>query len=255
MRALRRLSVAALLLFASAESARASAIVKRERVPSGVLEQSWTPGFGLPNTLNAAILDAANAAFANPSGDHTVGVLANAAPDSGGLALACTDVNGLNDYQWEGWFFTGAGDTRRGIILRANPANGFQDGYQLVINAGLFTVAFRKLVLGAPTTLGSWTANTFPGGIPQVNTWHHMKVSAIGNAFHCWFDDYELTGGTAIVDATDPILSGWVGVYNFRFDLGGVPVYYDDLTLSEFDPTPTHAASWGEIKSRYRSGR
>lgn len=244
------------LLFSLSFTAPARAVVlKQERVPLGVLEQSWTPGFGLPNTLNAAILDIANPAYANPSGDHTVGVLTNASPDSGGLALACTDANGANDYDWEGWFFTGAGDTRRGLVLRANPANGFQDCYQLVINAGLFTIALRKLVLGAPTTLGSWTANILPGGVPQQNTWHHLKVSAVGNALRCWFDDFELTGGTPIVDGTNPLTTGWVGVYNFRFDLGQVPVYYDDLTLSGDTITDARLQTWGAVKTRYRGAR
>lgn len=232
-----------------------AAVLKQERVPGGILEQAWMPGFGLPNTLNAAILDGSSPAYANPSGDHTVGVLANASPDSGGLALACTDVYGASDYDWEGWFFTGAGDTRRGLVLRANLSNGFQDCYQFVINSGLFTIALRKLVAGAPTTLGSWTANVLPGGIPQQNTWHHLKVSAAGNALRCYFDGFELTGGTAIVDATDPLTSGWVGVYNFRFDLGQVPVYWDDLTLSGEAVTPTQLQTWGEVKARYRGGR
>jgi len=248
---LRHLVIALVLGSTLATSAQA-AVVKQERVPSGVLEQTWTPGFNQPNTLNAAVLTGADPAYANPSGDHTVGFLTNASPDSGGLALACTDVNGQADYDWEGWFFTGAGDTRRGLVLRANPSNQFQDCYQFVINSGLFTIAFRKLVAGAPTTLASWTANLLPGGVPQQNTWHHLKVSAAGNGFRCWFDGFELTGGTPIVDATSPLLTGWVGVYNFRFDLGGVQVYWDDLTLSVGGATPAHVGTWGEIKARYR---
>jgi hypothetical protein len=246
------IALLAVALFPVAASAAPAAVIEQERVPSGILELTWSPGFGLPNTLNAAILDASDPAYANPSGDHTVGVLANAAPDSGGLALACTDTGTLADYDWEGWFFTGAGNTRRGLVLRANAANGFQDCYQLVINAGLFQIVFRKLVLGAPTTLGSWTANILPGGVPAQNTWHHLKVSAVGNAFRCWFDDYELTQGTPIVDASSPLLSGWAGVYNFRFDLGQVPVYFDDLTLSGGGATPARVVSWGEMKARYR---
>jgi hypothetical protein len=41
-------------------------------------------------------------------------------------------------------------------------------------------------------------------------------------------------------------------VYNFRFDLGQVPVYFDDLTLSGGGATPARAVSWGEMKARYR---
>ena len=101
----------------------------------------------------------------------------------------------------------------------------------------------------APTTLGTWFSNTFPGGSPQVNTWHHMKVVAVGSTFRCYWDGYELTS-SPIVDAA--IASGWVGVYNFRFDLGRLPFYVDDLILDGINVTPTAATTWGELKTRYR---
>ena len=81
-----------------------------------------------------------------------------------------------------------------------------------------------------------------------VNTWHHMKVVAVGNTFRCYWDGYELTT-TPIVDATIP--TGWVGVYNFRFDIGNIPFYVDDLILDGLGATPAARASWGELKNRY----
>ena len=48
------------------------------------------------------------------------------------------------------------------------------------------------------------------------------------------------------------LATGWVGMYNFRFDLGGVPVYFDDALLSESTPTATVRQTWGELKARYR---
>ena len=60
---LRILIPAAILL--SATSALALDI-KQERVPGGVLEQTWVPGFGVPRTLQAAILSAVDPAYANP---------------------------------------------------------------------------------------------------------------------------------------------------------------------------------------------
>ena len=63
----------------------------------------------------------------------------------------------------------------------------------------------------------------------------------------------ELTGGTTITEATAPYLTGWVGLYNFRFDLGLVPVYFDGAILSVEDgPTPAQSQTWGAVKARYR---
>jgi len=88
----------------------AGAGVREEHVTGGVLNLVWVPGLTLPNgdvlpnVMNAAILDPADPAYANPSGDHTVGVATNsAAPDSGGAILTCTEPAGLADYSWEAW--------------------------------------------------------------------------------------------------------------------------------------------------------
>jgi len=75
----------------------------------------------------------------------------------------------------------------------------------------------------------------------------------MNNGFQCFWDDFELTGGIPIIDMSAPVLTtGWVGAYNFRFDLGDIPVYFDDLILNEAGPTPTHKASWGALKALYR---
>ena len=236
----------------------ASAGVREEHVTGGVLDLVWKPGLvlpngdPLPNVMNAAILDPGHPAYANPSGDHTVGVATNSfAPDSGGVILTCTDPAGLSDYTWEAWMFTGDGNTRRGLVVRADPGNVFQSCYQFVIQSGLFQLNFRKLINQAPTTLATWFASSLPGGSVPTNTWHHLKVEAIGNVFRCWWDDTELTApplGTPILDASLP--TGWVGAYNFRFDLGQIPVYFDDMILNGF-PTATRPMSWGRLKALY----
>ncbi len=79
-----------------------------------------------------------------------------------------------------------------------------------------------------------------------------MKVEAAGNAFRCWWDNTEVTAGNPIVDTNGPLLSGFVGVYNFRFDLGNVPVYFDDLVLSAPLVVPARNSTWGALKSKYR---
>src|SRR5262249_22599892 len=158
----------------------------------------------------------------------------SAAPDSGGIILTATDPSGMSDYDWEGYLFTGAGNTRRGLVVRADPSNGFQSHYQLTIRSGLLVVDFRKFVNGAPTSLGTWFTSSLPGGIPTTNTWHSMRIEAQGNRFWCFWDG-TLLNPTAIVDGD--LAGGWVGVYNFRFDLGGVPVLFDDLVLSNDAPT------------------
>lgn len=242
-------TVAALLLVAPAASALT---LKQERVPAGVLEQTWDPGFGVGRTFQPLTLDVADPAFANPSGDHTVAVLTNNDIGLGGIAVAATDPLGASDYSFEGWVFTGAGNTRRGLILRADPTNGFQTFYQLVINPGLFQLRFRKFVAGAPLPdLASWFLNTLPAGVPQANSWHHLQVIAVGNQFRVFFDHLEMTT-LPIVDATSPILTGWVGAYNFSASTGEVPVYFDDLKLDISQPVANRTTSWGAVKKLFQ---
>lgn len=223
-----------------------------ERVPGGVLNQpDWQDGFGLGRTFQPLTLSPTDPAYANPSGDHTVAVLTNNDVNLGGLAEAAKGFP-CPDYYWSGYFFTGAGNTRRGLVVRADSTNGYQSFYQLVVNAGLFQLRFRKFVNGSPLPdLASWFLNTLPGGVPQVNTWHHMMISAQGNQFRCWFDGIEMTTAP-IVDNANPLLRGGVGAYNFSASIGEVPVYFDDLLLEGDVATPVRHATWGEVKKRFR---
>lgn len=220
-----------------------------EHVTGGVLDLVWVPGFDVVNNLEPLTLTPADPAYANPSGDHTVGAFFNAVPDSGGIALPGTDPQGASDYIWEAWIFTGSGDSRRGLVVRADPSNDFASCYQFVIQAGLLQMNFRKLVDGVPTTLGTWFTTSTPGGLPSTNTWHHMKVIAEGSSFRCFWDEFELTA-SPIVDSDHA--TGWVGVYNFRFDVSGIRVLVDDLVL-----TPTlvnvQQKSWTGIKNLYKN--
>ena len=243
-----------LSLHAAVAAAATCSPIKQERVPGGVLEQTWLPGFGVGRSFTPLVLPTGDPAIPNPSGDNTVAVLQNNDISLGGIAACATDPNGTADYCWESDFFTGAGNTRRGLILRADPTNGFQTFYQFVINAGLFQIRFRKFVNGAPlaTDLGSWFANVLPAGVPTVNSWHHLRVDATANSFNCYFDGTKLNA-SPIVDATDPILTGWVGAYNFSASVGEVPAYFDDLDLSCPDqPTAARGATWGALKKLYR---
>jgi hypothetical protein len=244
---------AGLLLLALTSAVAQAVVVKQERVPGGALELTWLPGFGVGRTFTPLTLPAGDPAIPNPSGDNTVAVLQNNDISLGGIAACATDPNGYADYCWEADFFTGAGDTRRGLILRADPTDGFQTFYQFVINPGLFQIRFRKFVAGAPIVpdIASWFATVLPAGVPTANSWHHMKVVAIGNQFDCYFDGFKLNTAP-IVDATDPILTGWVGAYNFSASVGEVPVYFDDLTLTVGGPTATRGATWGALKKLYR---
>jgi hypothetical protein len=255
-----RTTAVTLALCLAAGTAAASAIglpivVKEEKVTGGALDQVWLPGFGVGRSFTALTLPAGDPAIPSPTGDNTVAVLQNVATDLGGIAETVTDPQGNNDYLWEGDFFTGAGNTRRGLIIRANAqADGFQSFYQFVINAGLFVIRFRKFVNGAPIVpdLGSWNAIPALPAVPAQNTWHHMKVMARGNEFRCFFDGTELTAGTPIVDTTTPILSGWVGAYNFSATVGEVPVYFDNLKLTIDGATPARKTSWSRVKELYR---
>ena len=242
-----------LLMLALTSAAAHAVVIKEERVPGGALEQTWIPGFGVGRSFTPLTLSGADPAIPNPSGDNTVAVLQNIDINLGGIAACATDPNGYADYTWEADFFTGAGDTRRGLILRADPSNGLQTFYQFVINAGLFTIRFRKFVAGAPVVpdLASWPATVLPAGVPTTNSWHHLRVDAFQNTFDCWFDGVKLNA-TPIVDATAPILTGWVGAYNFSASVGEVPVYFDSMKLSFPGATPTHGKTWAALKRLYK---
>src|SRR5512139_783336 len=105
---------AALLLCASA--ARADSILE-EHVTGGALDRVWVNGFDTSNNMQPLTLSSGDPAWANPSGDHTVAAAVNALPDSGGLIVTVTDPQGVKDYKWDAWVFTGAGDSRRGLIV------------------------------------------------------------------------------------------------------------------------------------------
>jgi hypothetical protein len=247
----KTLCLASLLALASAAATNAATIVE-EHVPGGDTQLVWLTGFNTNRMLIGGVLDPSNPAYANPSGDHTVGVLTTAITDSGGIALSCTDPQGQADYTWDGWMFTGDGNSRRGLILRADPTNNFQSSYQFVLYAGMAQLSFRKLINQTPTPLRSWIGPQIPGGIPAVNTWHHLKVEAIANGFRCWWDDVELTAGNPIIDASSPLLTGFVGTYNFRFDISNITAYFDDLVLTTETPVPARTTSWGTLKAAYR---
>lgn len=258
---LRHVTTAILLVAVSAAAAAAATnatpAFKQERVPGGTLEQYWAPGFGVGRIFTPLVLPAGDPAIPTPSGDNTVAVLRNNDVGLGGIAESVTGTDGQFDYSWEADFFTGDGSTRRGLILRADPANGFQTFYQFVINSGLFLIRFRKFVNGNPVVpdLMSWQAPVVLGSLPTQNSWHHMEVEALGNRFTCKFDGITLPGATTAtetVDADTPLLFGWVGAYNFSASVGEVPAYFDNLTLGHPMLTPVASKSWGELKKLYR---
>ncbi|MEO5618873.1 MAG: hypothetical protein ABIS67_13985 [Candidatus Eisenbacteria bacterium] len=232
----------------------AAAPYREEHVTGGALDLVWVNGYDTPNNMLPLTLGSGDPAYANPSGDHTVGVATNAPTLSGGLVVTTIDAQGTNDYQWEGWMFTGDGNTRRGLIFRASPAANVKTFYMFVLEAGMLRLRFRKLV--APSQVSSiqneWFTTALPGGIPAVNSWHHMKVVATGNVFQFLWDGQDVNGGTPIVDATSPLTFGNVGCYNFSSTSGEVPVYFDDLLLTNLSPVPTRTTSWGAIKQLYR---
>ena len=251
MHPVRTILATALALTLAAGSAGAVTVIE-DHFTGGVPQLDWLTGFNTNRKLEGGILDASNPAYANPSGDHAVGVLTTAIPDSGGIALSCTDPLGQADYTWEGWINMGNGDSRRGLVLRADYPSNFQSCYQFVIYAGLAQIQFRKLLGQVPTSLGTWITGALPGGVPALNSWHYMKVEASANQFRCWWDNTELTAGNPIVDATDPLLTGFVGVYSFNFSTGGITTYFDDLVLSTENVVPTNATTWGRLKSLYK---
>ena len=251
MHPVRTLLATAVALTFFAGTAGAVNVIE-EHVPGGVPQLTWLTGFDTDRKLEGLTLGALDPAYANPSGDHTVGALTTAVPDSGGLALSCTDPLGQADYVWEGWMNTGNGDTRRGLVVRADYASNFSNAYVFVLYSGMGQIQFRKLAGQTPVSLGAWITATLPGGVPALNSWHHMKVEASANQFRLWWDGTELTAGNPIVDTNNPYLTGFVGVYSFNFSVGGITALFDDLVLSTEQVVPAANTSWGRVKSLYR---
>lgn len=227
---------------------------REEHVTNGALDLTWISGYDTPNNLLPVTLAPVDPAYTNPSGDHTVGSATNAATIQGGLIVTSIDAQGVGDYQWEGWMFTGDGNTRRGLIFRATPAGNVKTFYMFVLESGLLRLRFRKLVAPAQvsTIAGEWFTTSLPGGIPALNSWHHMKVVATGNVFNFFWDGLDVNGGAPVVDATNPLTTGNVGCYNFSAASGEVPVLYDDLLLTNLAPVAARPSSWGAIKRLYR---
>lgn len=245
----------ALTLIAGAAAAAGTTgpfVITEEHVTGGAMQLNWLTGFFTDRKLEPLTPGVADPAYANPSGDHTVGALTTAIPDSGGLALSCVDPLGQADYEWEGWVFTGNGDSRRGLVVRADHAANFSNAYVFVLYAGMGQLQFRKLAGQTPTSLRAWITSTLPGGVPALNSWHHMRVQASANMFRCWWDGAELTAGNPIIDATSPYLTGFVGVYNFNFSVGGITAHFDDLVLSTEQVVAAKNTSWGRLKNLYR---
>jgi len=135
------------------------------------------------------------------------------------------------------------------VVRAEGPASGFTSCYQFVLQPGMLNLTFRLLSGMGASTLQEWFTTSTASGFPATNSWHHMAVEAEGSSFRVWWDGEELTAGSPIVDATNP--TGYVGVYNFRFDLGGVTVLFDDLVLSSLGTVATYNRSWGAVKSGF----
>jgi hypothetical protein len=245
-------SALAAAVLATTLAGAASAGPIQERVPGGVLELDWLWGYSTPNEMMPATLDPSHPAYNNPSGDHTVAVATTALVDSGGLIVTMVNTEGVDDYTWEGWMFTGNGDTRRGLLVRTS-ADG-RTFYHLVIDPGLSQIKLRKFVNGVRETPDPrvWLVTVLPQ-LPNANEWHKLKVEAQGNTFRCWWDDYELTSDAqgAFADP-NPILTGWVGCYNFWPTISHIDAYFDDLVLTKDGAVPARVTTWGGVKARWR---
>lgn len=245
------MAVLALMVTVSVATA---APYREEHVTGGALDLTWISGYDTPNNMLPVTLAPAHPAYANPSGDHTVAAATNAATINGGLIVTTIDALGATDYQWEGWIFTGDGNTRRGLIFRATPAANVKTFYMFVLESGMLRLRFRKLVAPSQisTIVSEWFTSSLPGGLPALNSWHHMKVIATGNTFNFFWDGLDVNGGSPVIDAVAPLTTGNVGCYNFSSAAGEVPAYFDDLQLTNLGPVPARNTSWGAIKNLYR---
>ena len=122
-------------------------------------------------------------------------------------------------------------------------------GYQLILDAGMFTLMFRYADGGMmPIVLSSWSAGNIPGGIPEVNTWHKFSIEGIGDNFNVYWDDV-LLGGCPITHGG--VDSGRFGLYIFSAEPTDITLIADDIVASGFGPSAVEQATWGGIKRIY----
>jgi hypothetical protein len=223
-----------------------SCVLYGEYVTGGALDLPWFACYGA-NDLEAYELLPEDPCYPNPSGDGTVTKLVGMFAGPHALGSVLSGDPALADYRLDAWVCVGAGDAKRGILFRA--ADDCKMGYQLILDAGMFTLMFRYADGGMmPIVLDSWSAGEIPGGIPAVNSWHKFSIEGIADNFNVYWDDV-LLDGCPITHGG--IASGRFGLYIFSAEPTDITLIADDIVASDFEPSAVEGTTWGRIKSMY----
>jgi hypothetical protein len=221
-------------------------VIHEEHVTDGTLDLIWTGSYGgdflAPDTLTAE-----DPCHPNPSGDTFVGKVNGifAGPHALGAVLAGDTT--LCDYRLDAWVCVGAGNAKRGILFRWHKDTAM--GYQLILDAGMFTLMFRYGDGGmSPLVLDSWSGGDIPGGIPAAYSWHKFSIEGSGNQFNLYWDDV-LLDGCPITHSG--MACGPFGLYLFSAEPTDIHLVADDIVASGLEPVAVQATTWGRLKSMY----
>jgi hypothetical protein len=218
-----------------------------EYVTGGILDLTWFACYGA-NNLEAYELIPDDLCYPSPSGDNYVGRLVGSYPGTPfALGSVLAGDSTLADYRVDAWICVGQGNAKRGILFRSN--GDCSMGYQLILDAGMFTLMFRYADGGMmPIVLDSWSNTDIPGGIPAAYSWHKFSIEGMGDQFNLYFDDVLLDGCPITHGA---IANGQFGVYIFSAEPSDIVLIADDIVASDFGPSAVEATTWGRIKGMY----
>ncbi|MCK4546982.1 MAG: hypothetical protein KAW17_06005 [Candidatus Eisenbacteria sp.] len=244
----RFLAVSTLILVGSLTTGTANAcVLYGEHVTDGTLDLTWFACYEA-NAFEAYTLNPEeDPCYPNPGGDGYVGKLVGTFAGPHALGSTLSGDGDLGDYRVDVWICVGAGNAKRGILFRSSEDCSM--GYQLILDAGMFTLMFRYADGGMmPITIASWSAGNIPGGIPAVNTWHKFSIEGIGDQFYVYWDDVLLDGCPV---THGEIASGYFGLYLFSAEPTDITLIADDIVASDFDPSAVDQSTWGAIKRMY----
>jgi len=212
-------------------------ILYEEHFTGGTTDLEWS-GFFTDEDTFIVVQDTST-----PEGDNWAGILYGT---PFGLAYA-GDIS-LQDISIEAWIYVivtqGSGGPYNGVAVRVNPA--FGDFY--VFSADLDSDRRLRLTYHSDSTfmpvyIHVWEESSIPGGLPQEDGWHKMKLKIIGDSLWAYFDGQELPGCPFIHSNSSGF--GFFGIYSTIFS--GVAETKADSIVVLSEPVQINESGGGSI--------
>ena len=213
---------------------------------SGAPSEEWGLFWAGEESLEVKEMGEAPAVLEN--GGSYVGFIQDVDNTYTGAAQAIAGEESMKDYSIEGdvYCYTNhsGGSAYTGLVVYADSSVNTYiklvadfDGdqrlrlYNNKLNTTTFQFSFHH----------AFEAGDVPGGIPQEDGWHKMKVevktiSEDTTAYWCYFDG-ALLAGCPIYDTSEDIMSsGKYGVFSFSQGSGeGLPGYFDNIVVKPLE--------------------